>query len=86
MDTTRQSRGEAQCDLDGQKRNGKAKRSPEVPAAGLCATGNPTGHKGLFRGGSWNLLGKQLTATVVLGLFSFVVTALIVKVNEATIR
>lgn len=53
--------------------------------AGLCATGTLTGHKGLFYGGSWDLLGKQLTATVVLGLFSFAMTALIGKVIEATI-
>lgn len=53
--------------------------------AGLCATGTLTGHKGLFYGGSWDLLGKQLTATVVLGLFSFVMTALIGKAIEATI-
>ncbi|MCM1965294.1 ammonium transporter [Streptomyces sp. G1] len=53
--------------------------------AGLCATGTLTGHKGLFYGGSWDLLSKQLTATVVLGLFSFVMTALIGKAIEVTI-
>ncbi|MCJ0869536.1 ammonium transporter [Streptomyces sp. AP-93] len=53
--------------------------------AGLCATGTLTGHKGLFYGGSWDLLGRQLTATVILGLYSFVMTALIGKAIEVTI-
>ncbi|MFJ7204081.1 ammonium transporter [Streptomyces sp. NPDC098789] len=53
--------------------------------AGLTATGALTGKKGLFYGGSWDLLGKQLTAVVVLGLYAFVMTALIGKAIGATI-
>ncbi|MEV7415347.1 ammonium transporter [Streptomyces sp. NPDC089919] len=53
--------------------------------AGLCATGALGTPKGLFYGGSWDLLGRQLTAIVVLGLYSFTMTALIGKAVEATV-
>ncbi|AWZ03964.1 MULTISPECIES: ammonium transporter [unclassified Streptomyces] len=53
--------------------------------AGLAATGAVTGKKGLFYGGSWDLLGRQLIAVVVLGLFSFVMTAAIGKVIDKTV-
>ncbi|MWA07772.1 ammonium transporter [Streptomyces sp. BA2] len=52
---------------------------------GLAGTGVLSGQKGLFYGGSWTLLGRQLVAVVVLGLFSFVMTALIGKVIDLTI-
>ncbi|MEV0323116.1 ammonium transporter [Streptomyces sp. NPDC050658] len=52
---------------------------------GLTGTGVLTGQKGLFYGGSWTLLGRQLVAVVVLGLFSFVMTAVIGKVVDRTI-
>ncbi|MDH6577892.1 ammonium transporter [Kitasatospora sp. MAP5-34] len=52
---------------------------------GLAATGVMTGKKGLFYGGGWDLLGKQLVAVLVLGLFSFGMTALIGKVIDLTL-
>ena len=52
---------------------------------GLAATGVVTGKKGLFYGGSWNLLGNQLVAVLALGLFSFVMTAVIGKVIDLTV-
>ncbi|MFF6961476.1 ammonium transporter [Streptomyces sp. NPDC008317] len=53
--------------------------------AGLAATGAVTGKKGLFYGGSWGLLGDQLVAVLVLGLFSFTMTAVIGKVVDKTV-
>ncbi|GAA1935546.1 ammonium transporter [Kitasatospora viridis] len=53
--------------------------------AGLAATGVMTGKKGLFYGGGWDLLGKQLVAVLVIGLFSFAMTALIGKVVDRTV-
>ena len=52
---------------------------------GLAATGVMTGKKGLFYGGSWDLLGKQLVAVLVVGLFSFAMTAIIGKVIDLTV-
>ncbi|QHC23821.1 ammonium transporter [Streptomyces sp. GS7] len=52
---------------------------------GLAATGTMTGKKGLFYGGGWDLLGKQLVAVLVIGLFSFAMTALIGKLVDRTI-
>ncbi|WP_042397828.1 ammonium transporter [Streptacidiphilus carbonis] len=52
---------------------------------GLAATGVMTGKKGVFYGGGWDLLGKQLVAVLVLGLFSFGMTALIGKVVDLTV-
>ncbi|WP_035805025.1 ammonium transporter [Kitasatospora mediocidica] len=52
---------------------------------GLAATGAMTGKKGLFFGGGFDLLGKQLVAVLVLGLFSFGMTALIGKVVDLTV-
>ena len=52
---------------------------------GLAATGAMTGKKGVFYGGGWDLLGKQLVAVLVLGLFSFAMTAVIGKVIDLTI-
>ncbi|MBF9069529.1 ammonium transporter [Streptacidiphilus fuscans] len=53
--------------------------------AGLAATGVMTGKKGLFYGGGWDLLGKQLVAVLVIGLFAFAMTALIGKVVDLTV-
>jgi Amt family ammonium transporter len=44
-----------------------------------------TGKKGLCYGGGWDLLGKQLVAVLVLGLFSFGMTALIGKAVDLTV-
>ncbi|MGF1428292.1 ammonium transporter [Kitasatospora sp. LaBMicrA B282] len=52
---------------------------------GLAATGVMTGKKGVFYGGGWDLLGKQLVAVLILGLFSFGMTALIGKIIQLTI-
>ncbi|WP_329570770.1 ammonium transporter [Kitasatospora sp. NBC_01266] len=52
---------------------------------GLAATGAMTGKKGVFYGGGWDLLGRQLVAVLVLGLFSFGMTALIGKVVDRTV-
>ncbi|WP_327065578.1 ammonium transporter [Kitasatospora sp. NBC_01302] len=52
---------------------------------GLAATGVMTGKKGVFYGGGWDLLGKQLVAVLVLGLFSFGMTALIGKLVDLTV-
>ncbi|MCX4744973.1 ammonium transporter [Kitasatospora sp. NBC_01287] len=52
---------------------------------GLAATGVMTGKKGVFYGGGWDLLGKQLVAVLVLGLFSFGMTAVIGKVVDLTV-
>ncbi|GAA1348880.1 ammonium transporter [Streptomyces beijiangensis] len=52
---------------------------------GLASTGLVSGQDGLFYGGSWSLLGRQLTAVVVLGLFSFGMTAAIGTVIERTV-
>ncbi|MBC3841725.1 ammonium transporter [Streptacidiphilus sp. 4-A2] len=52
---------------------------------GLAATGAMTGKKGVFYGGGWDLLGKQLVAVLLLGLFSFAMTAVIGKVVDLTV-
>ncbi|MFC1413220.1 ammonium transporter [Streptacidiphilus sp. N1-12] len=52
---------------------------------GLAATGAVTGKKGLFYDGSWTLLGNQLVAVLALGLFSFVMTAVIGKAVDLTV-
>ncbi|WP_327351402.1 ammonium transporter [Streptomyces sp. NBC_01304] len=52
---------------------------------GLAGTGAMTGQKGLFYGGSWTLLGRQLVAILVLGLFSFVMTVIIGKLIDMTV-
>jgi Amt family ammonium transporter len=54
-------------------------------AAGLAARGTLNGSKGIFYGGSWDLFEHQLTGVVVLGLFSFVMTALIGFAIEKTV-
>ncbi|WTW99473.1 ammonium transporter [Streptomycetaceae bacterium NBC_01309] len=54
-------------------------------AAGFAATGAVTGTKGLFYGGSWTLLGNQLVAVLLLGLYSFVMTGVIGMAVEKTV-
>jgi Amt family ammonium transporter len=46
---------------------------------------NEAGADGLFYGGGWSLLGEQILASVVVLVFSFTVTWLIVKAIDATI-
>ena len=52
---------------------------------GLFATARVSGHEGLFYGGGWSLLGKQLVAILACGTFSFVLTWLIAKAVDTTI-
>ncbi|WP_194891780.1 ammonium transporter [Catenulispora pinisilvae] len=52
---------------------------------GLAGTGVLSGHKGLFSGGGWTLVGRQLTAIVAIGLFSFIMTSLIGKIIDLTV-
>ncbi|MER8088599.1 ammonium transporter [Streptomyces sp. NPDC058316] len=52
---------------------------------GLFATARISGKKGLFYGGGWGLLGKQLVAIVSVIAFSFVLTWLIAKVVDLTV-
>ncbi|WP_405675103.1 ammonium transporter [Streptomyces sp. NBC_01511] len=52
---------------------------------GLFATARISGEKGLFYGGGWGLLGKQLVAVVAVIAFSFTLTWIIAKVVELTV-
>ncbi|MFB6985630.1 ammonium transporter [Streptomyces sp. NPDC056178] len=52
---------------------------------GLFATARISGKKGLFYGGGWGLLGKQLVAIVSVIAFSFILTWLIAKVVDLTV-
>ncbi|MET8173606.1 ammonium transporter [Streptomyces clavifer] len=52
---------------------------------GLFATARISGQKGLFEGGGWALLGKQLVAIVSVIAFSFILTWLIAKAVDLTI-
>lgn len=52
---------------------------------GLFATARISGHKGLFYGGGWGLLGKQVMAILAVIAFSFVLTWLIAKAVELTV-
>ncbi|MEV4874969.1 ammonium transporter [Streptomyces cyaneofuscatus] len=52
---------------------------------GLFATARISGQKGLFEGGGWGLLGKQLVAIVAVMAFSFVLTWLIAKAVDLTV-
>lgn len=52
---------------------------------GLFATARISGKKGLFHGGGWGLLGKQLVAIVSVIAFSFILTWLIAKVVQLTV-
>ncbi|MFC8080544.1 ammonium transporter [Streptomyces sp. NPDC057307] len=52
---------------------------------GLFATARISGHKGLFYGGGWGLLGKQVVAILAVIAFSFVLTWLIAKAVELTV-
>ncbi|MFF2327381.1 MULTISPECIES: ammonium transporter [unclassified Streptomyces] len=52
---------------------------------GLLATARISGKKGLFYGGGWGLLGRQLVAIVAVIAFSFVLTWLIAKVVDLTV-
>ncbi|MXG26673.1 ammonium transporter [Streptomyces sp. YIM 132580] len=52
---------------------------------GLFATARISGQKGLFEGGGWALLGKQLVAIVAVMAFSFVLTWLIAKAVDLTV-
>lgn len=52
---------------------------------GLLATAQVSGHKGLFYGGGWGLLGKQVAALLACGLFSFVGSYLIARLVQASI-
>ncbi|MFD4034657.1 ammonium transporter [Streptomyces sp. NPDC058637] len=52
---------------------------------GLFATARISGQKGLFEGGGWALLGKQLVAIVSVIAFSFILTWLIAKAVDLTV-
>ncbi|MGC5341833.1 ammonium transporter [Streptomyces sp. DT24] len=52
---------------------------------GLFATARISGKEGLFYGGGWGLLGKQLVAVVSVAAFSFVLTWLIAKAVDLTV-
>jgi ammonium transporter, Amt family len=52
---------------------------------GLMATAQVSGHKGLFYGGGFGLLGRQLVAILACGAFSFAVTWVIARAIEATV-
>ncbi|WP_405793017.1 ammonium transporter [Streptomyces sp. NBC_01506] len=52
---------------------------------GLFATARISGQKGLFYGGGWGLLGKQLLAILAVIAFSFTLTWLIAKAVESTV-
>ncbi|MEW2070839.1 ammonium transporter [Streptomyces sp. NPDC007346] len=52
---------------------------------GLFATARISGQKGLFQGGGWGLLGKQLVAIVAVMAFSFILTWLIAKAVDLTV-
>ncbi|MFC8825998.1 ammonium transporter [Streptomyces sp. NPDC057137] len=52
---------------------------------GLFATARISGQKGLFYGGGWGLLGKQVVAILAVIAFSFVLTWIIAKAVETTV-
>ncbi|WP_328723272.1 ammonium transporter [Streptomyces sp. NBC_00247] len=52
---------------------------------GLFATARISGKKGLFYGGGWGLLGKQVLAVLAVIAFSFVLTWLIAKLVDLTV-
>ncbi|MYQ75892.1 MULTISPECIES: ammonium transporter [unclassified Streptomyces] len=52
---------------------------------GLFATARISGKEGLFYGGGWGLLGKQLVAIVSVIAFSFILTWLIAKAVDLTV-
>ncbi|MBD0711786.1 MULTISPECIES: ammonium transporter [unclassified Streptomyces] len=52
---------------------------------GLFATARISGHKGLFYGGGWGLLGKQVVAILAMAAFSFLLTWLLAKLVDATV-
>ncbi|MFI5773578.1 ammonium transporter [Streptomyces sp. NPDC051658] len=52
---------------------------------GLFATARISGKKGLFHGGGWGLLGKQLIAIVSVIAFSFILTWIIAKVVDLAV-
>lgn len=52
---------------------------------GLFATARISGEKGLFYGGGWGLLGKQLVAIVCVIAFSFILTWVIAKAVDLTV-
>ncbi|MFC5185969.1 ammonium transporter [Actinomadura harenae] len=57
-----------------------------VLALGFLATGWRHGPAGLFYGGGVSLLGKQIVAVIVVGVYTFVVTFAIGKVVDALFR
>ncbi|RPK65721.1 Ammonium transporter NrgA [Streptomyces sp. ADI95-17] len=52
---------------------------------GLFATARISGKEGLFYGGGWGLLGKQLVAVVSVIAFSFILTWIIAKAVDLTV-
>ncbi|MGW2282156.1 ammonium transporter [Streptomyces sp. NPDC001770] len=52
---------------------------------GLFATARISGKKGLFYGGGWGLLGKQVLAILAVIVFSFALTWLIAKLVDLTV-
>ncbi|WNI16197.1 ammonium transporter [Actinacidiphila sp. ITFR-21] len=52
---------------------------------GLFATSRISGTEGLFYGGGWSLLGKQLIAILSVTAFSFVLTWIIAKAVDTTV-
>ncbi|WP_436775102.1 ammonium transporter [Yinghuangia sp. YIM S09857] len=52
---------------------------------GLFATARISGQKGLFYGGGWELLGKQVVAILAMAAFSFVLTWLLAKAVDAVV-
>ncbi|MFJ5921716.1 ammonium transporter [Kitasatospora sp. NPDC092948] len=52
---------------------------------GLFATARISGHKGLFYGGGWSLLGKQVLAVLAVGAFSFLLSWLLAKAVDLTV-
>jgi Amt family ammonium transporter len=52
---------------------------------GLFATARISGQKGLFYGGGWDLLGKQVVAILAMAAFSFILSWLLAKLVQATV-
>lgn len=52
---------------------------------GLFATARISGKEGLFYGGGWELLGRQLVAIVAVIAFSFILTWIIAKAVDLTV-
>ncbi|MFI1583694.1 ammonium transporter [Embleya sp. NPDC020630] len=52
---------------------------------GLFATARISGRKGLFHGGGWSLLGKQVLAILAMATFSFVLSWVLAKIIDATV-